>query len=172
MQGVRSENCGRPWPHEWEGPADRMSVGGTENRRFGGFSEPNYGRGVTRNVHGFSLILPSVVSSEAGTESGTNLVNGIVGYLFGDEGSAALTDGGGSAACGGPDGQPGALRLHQSAPEEYGGGLRTLPQDPRLRTQPRAVRCLAADAAPAVPVSAVQQGAGPDVPGAGHRRGR
>ena len=39
MQGVRSENCGRPWPHEWEGPVDSMSVGGTENRRFGGFSD-------------------------------------------------------------------------------------------------------------------------------------
>ena len=23
------ETCGRPWPHEWEGPASRRGVGGT-----------------------------------------------------------------------------------------------------------------------------------------------
>ena len=63
----------------------------------GSFSKENQLETVRSNYESLTQEL-GLLSSEAGTESGTNLVNGIVGYLFGDEGSAALTDGGGSAA--------------------------------------------------------------------------
>ena len=29
LEGTIPETCGRPWPHEWEGPAARRDVGGT-----------------------------------------------------------------------------------------------------------------------------------------------
>ena len=36
-EGVVPENCGRPWPHEWEGPAAKRWEGrGAQPRRFSG----------------------------------------------------------------------------------------------------------------------------------------